>query len=291
MSSMERAGQDRGRGLTGEKHPRAGGMSGDQGVQITTQCDVCARLQHINELPARRLPQGATVGLRIALVGDDEQTRLAARQMLQGQRHGWALECYQPCPMRELSGHQGPSPPSALNGHGRPGAPPDVVLISLGSGHGSVLACLRKLNALAPKLPLLIISGDRDDAVVAEHCWAGADGYLLKPVAPGELGRAVNSLAEGCPALCPQAQKALMNIWHRAATAAVVWLRGLSVREQEIVGCLVAGRRDKEIEERLGIRPATLHAHLQHIYRKLAVHGRKQVVAKVLGAWRGRGGA
>ena len=281
MSGMNMAGQDRGRGPTGEKYPGAGGTSGEQGVQVSPQCDLCARLRYTGKLPGAHPPKGTTEGLRIALVGSDEQTRLSAREMVQEQQHRWALECCQPCPMREPAGHQGPS---------RPDAPPDVVLIGLGSGDGAGLACVRKLKALAPKLPLLVIGDDCDEAVIAWRCWAGADSYLLKPVEPDELGRAVNSLAQGWPGLCPEAQRALVNEWHRLAAAAVVWFPGLSGREQEIVGGLVAGRSNKEIGDALGIKTATVHVYLSRVYRKLEVHNRKQVVAKALGTWRGGGG-
>jgi DNA-binding NarL/FixJ family response regulator len=149
---------------------------------------------------------------------------------------------------------------------------------------------VRRIKALAPGLPVLIISGDSDPTSIVERCAAGAGGYVLKPLAPEELARALASVARGQPVLCPEAQKALLHTVHGAATATTLWARGLSSREQEVAGCLLAGWSEKDIADRLGIMYDTLHVHLVRIYKKLGVHSRKQAVAKLLGVWRGGGG-
>jgi DNA-binding NarL/FixJ family response regulator len=208
--------------------------------------------------------------LRIALVDDDEETRLAARQMVRTERDDWALEIYRP------------SCPSALEGDRGPGSPADIVLVGVPHHEGSHLACVRRIKALAPDLPVLIISGDCDEASIAECCVAGADGYVLKPMAPEELACAVSSVAQGWPVLCREAQKAILSILHRLA-ATTVWFPGLTGREQEMAGCLVASLHDKEISARLGMAEATVHVHLTRLYRKLGVHSRGQAVAKLLG--------
>lgn len=82
----------------------------------------------------------------------------------------------------------------------------------------------------------------------------------------------------------------VLNTLLGPAATTRIWSPDLTQRENEIVGCLVARLHDKEIEEQLGIKHATLHAHLQHIYRKLGVANRKQLVAKCLGLWRRKEG-
>jgi DNA-binding NarL/FixJ family response regulator len=223
-------------------------------------------------------------GLRIALVDDDAGTCLVARQMVQAQRDGWSLEVHHPsCPARKAAGREGASHPTAPGQDHGPGSTPDIVLVGLSGQKDARLACVKKLKALAPDLPVLIISDDRDEASIAERCAAGADGYLLKPLAPDELARAVLSVAQGWPVLSPEAQKAILNVFHRVATATTAWFPGLTGREQEMAGCLVASLHDKEISTRLGMAEATVHAHLTRVYRKLGVHNRRQAVAKLLG--------
>ena len=201
---------------------------------------------------------------------DDEETRLEARRMVRTERVGWALEIYHPlCP-------------NALEGDHGHGSPADIVLVGVPNREGSRLACVRRIKALAPDLPVLIISGDADHASIVECCAAGIAGYVLKPFAPGELARVMSLVARGWPVLCRKAQKAVLNAFHQAAMATTVWFPGLSGREQWIAGCLVGNLCDKEINERLGMARSTVHVHLTSIYRKLGVHSRKQAVARLL---------
>jgi DNA-binding NarL/FixJ family response regulator len=226
-------------------------------------------------------------GLRIALVDDDAGMRLVARQMVEAQRDGWTLEVYHPsCLLQEAAGRKGSSRLKALARDHGPGSPPNIVLIGLSGPADARLAYVRKLKTLAPDLPVLVISSDRDEALMAECCAAGADGYLLKPLTPDDLASAVSSVVRGWPVLCREAQKAILDVLHRAATATTVWFPGLTGREQEIAGCLVARLHDKEISAHLGLAEATVHVHLARIYRKMGVHSRRQTVARLLGGGR-----
>lgn len=54
----------------------------------------------------------------------------------------------------------------------------------------------------------------------------------------------------------------------------------LSPREQQVVQLIVRGFSNLEIASRLGITEATVKAHLTHIFQKLALRGRGQLVAR-----------
>jgi DNA-binding NarL/FixJ family response regulator len=268
---------------TGQKRTHLAPVNGRQATPTDPRCDLCVLLGHSPSQST--LDHQLSTRLRIALVDGDQGTRLAALEMVQAQRDGWTMQVYHPpCQVRGRSCLKRASCPNALDVDGHPGNPPDIILISLSILDGSGFACVRKLKALAPDLPVLIICGRFDEASIAEYCIAGADGYLLNPVAPEELANAVTSVAQGWPVLCPEAQKAIMNVLHRAATATTVWFPGLTGREQEIAGCLMAHLCDNDISTRLDIKEATVHVHLTRLYRKLQVHSRRQAVAKLLGA-------
>jgi DNA-binding NarL/FixJ family response regulator len=263
-------------------------VGGDQPAHLTPQCALCALLQERRKKPEeRQAPRPARHGLHIALVDADEAVHSAARQMLQPHCDGWTLEAFHPCGAAEA-----PSPVGAasyravLEAHHLRAFPPDIVLVGVGGSGPSRLGCVRKLKALAPSLPVVVISGQGDGQLLLEYCLAGADGCLLKPTAPEALARAVNSVIRGQPALCPEAEKAVVDFAHRMGTA--LWSQRLSRREQEIVCCLAEKLCDKEIAERLAITKSTVHTHLLHLYPKLGVHTRAQVVSKLLGggaAW------
>jgi DNA-binding NarL/FixJ family response regulator len=270
-------------GPTGEKRTHISLVSGGLATHTAPPCDLCGWCRQ----PAK--PPNTPHGLRIALLDGDAGTRLVARQMVQAQRDGWTLDVYNPsCPVREAASRKGSSRPYALEGDHGPGSRPDIILLGLAGRTDARHACVRKIKALAPALPVLVISGDCDAASIAECCAAGADGYLLKPLAPEELARAVLSAAQGWPVLCREAQKAILNVLHRAATATTVWFPGLTGREQEIAGCLVARWRDKETAEYLRMARGTVHVHLVGLYKKLGVHSRQQAVARLLGVGGGR---
>jgi DNA-binding CsgD family transcriptional regulator len=59
---------------------------------------------------------------------------------------------------------------------------------------------------------------------------------------------------------------------------------GLTPRELEVLGLLVAGRTDKEIAEALFISPRTAQGHVAHIFAKLDVSTRTAAVATALQA-------
>ena len=81
--------------------------------------------------------------------------------------------------------------------------------------------------------------------------------------------------------LCREAEKALLDFLHW--TGATLSPQGLTRREREIVGSLAENLSNKENAVRLGVSTATVHAHLDHLFRKLGVHKRLEAVAKLLG--------
>jgi len=257
-------------------------LRGEQATDTGAPCDFCARLGRNRPPKRRHAPSGTGHGLRIALVDDDEDTERAAREVTRAQHDGWRLETYHPCFLvREASGVRGVSCAKAVKGDDWCGSLADIVLVGLSSRDDARLACVRRLKGLAPDLPVLIISDRRDGASIAQYCMAGADGWLIRPLLPAELARAVRAAAEGGPVLCQEAEKALLDFLHRAG--ATLSSHGLTRREREIVGCLAENLSNKEIAVRLGVSTDTVHVHLGHLFRKLGVHRREQAVRKLLG--------
>jgi DNA-binding NarL/FixJ family response regulator len=90
----------------------------------------------------------------------------------------------------------------------------------------------------------------------------GADDYLVKPVAPGELVARVRRQLERSPASGRSARSPL------------------TARERDVLGLLAAGLGPTEIGRELAISPKTVATHVEHIYAKLGVHTRAQAVAR-----------
>lgn len=62
-------------------------------------------------------------------------------------------------------------------------------------------------------------------------------------------------------------------------TAAIASL-GITLREQEVLGLLAAGKSNKEIADKLGISPNTVKTQIASLYQKLEVQRRTQAVQK-----------
>lgn len=62
-------------------------------------------------------------------------------------------------------------------------------------------------------------------------------------------------------------------------TAALSTL-GITLREQEVLALLAAGRSNKEIAQKLGVSPNTVKTQIASLYQKLEVNRRTQAVQK-----------
>jgi DNA-binding NarL/FixJ family response regulator len=62
-------------------------------------------------------------------------------------------------------------------------------------------------------------------------------------------------------------------------TAALATL-GITLREQEVLALLAAGKSNKEIAQKLGVSPNTVKTQIASLYQKLEVRRRTQAVQK-----------
>jgi len=55
----------------------------------------------------------------------------------------------------------------------------------------------------------------------------------------------------------------------------------LTGREEEVLGLLAAGLSNRQIAERLGLRPQTVKNHVSRVYEKLDVHSRLELLGSL----------
>jgi DNA-binding NarL/FixJ family response regulator len=111
-------------------------------------------------------------------------------------------------------------------------------------------------------LPVLFLSGVRTewyDRIAG--LLLGADDYMVKPYAAGEL------LAR------------LARLIDRARVPAPRGVHDLTPRELEVLGLMGEGLRHEQIARRLFISPKTVATHVEHILRKLAVRSSTEAIA------------
>ena len=69
-------------------------------------------------------------------------------------------------------------------------------------------------------------------------------------------------------------------------TTGAVDLEQLSARERDVANLVADGLTNAAIADRLGIRPRTVATHLEHIFAKLAIGSRAELIRRVLDAAR-----
>ena len=161
---------------------------------------------------------------------------------------------------------------------------PDVVLCDVRLRGSSGLDLCRQLVEASPGCRVVLLSVYDDEQYLDQALRAGAAGYLLKRVSGEELVRALEQVQLGETVVDPV-------LAARAATAAArldsgeFWpgaRLGLSQRESEVLGLIVAGLSNRAIAARLIIGDETVKSHTRAIYRKLGVGDRAAAGAAAL---------
>jgi len=161
---------------------------------------------------------------------------------------------------------------------------PDVVLCDVRLRGSSGLDLCRRLTEQDPGCRVVLLSVYDDEQYLYQALRAGAAGYLLKRISGEELVRSLELVSDGETVVDT-------TMAGRVASAAArldsgeFWpgaRLGLSQRESEVLGLIVAGVSNRAIASRLVIGEETVKSHVRAIYRKLGVGDRAGAVAAAL---------
>ncbi len=156
---------------------------------------------------------------------------------------------------------------------------PNVVLIDIRLPDRSGIDVARHLTLTHPGVRVVILSAYDDDEFVRAALEAGATGYLLKTMARDELVAAVRAAAQGTTVLDPILSPRLAGAHSSFGPSngpRLTW------REREAVELVAEGLSNKAIAARLGVSVRTVEGHLNHVFTKLGVESRTELVRHVL---------
>lgn len=156
---------------------------------------------------------------------------------------------------------------------------PNVVLIDIRLPDRSGIDVARHVTLTHPHVRVVILSAYDDDEFVRAALDAGATGYLLKTMARDELVAAVRVAAQGTTVLDPSLSPRLAgnhSAWGPGGGPRLTW------REREAVQLVAEGLSNKAIAARLGVSVRTVEGHLNHVFTKLGVESRTELVRYVL---------
>jgi DNA-binding NarL/FixJ family response regulator len=149
---------------------------------------------------------------------------------------------------------------------------PDVVLMDLSMPVMDGVEATRRIVTNHPAIKVVALSSFAERRTVLEAIDAGAAGYLLKDGDMDDILRAVRAANQGESPLAPRAAQALLSA--RPARQ----LPALSTREREVVDLVISGLRNREIADRMGITEKTVKTHLTHVYQRLGVSTRREMI-------------
>jgi len=206
--------------------------------------------------------------VRLLVVEDDPGLRAAITEVLNDAPDVELIHIY---PSTEALLEQVPSPC------------PDVAILDINLPGLDGVECLRRFSERCPSAQFLMYTVNDASEKVFEALKAGASGYVLKHGTPDELVAAIKDLhAGGAPMSASIARRVVDHFKPREKRNDLAD-RGLTPREQEILGKLAEGYQYKEIGDRLFISTSTVRNHVHRIYEKLHVDNRTEALNRVFG--------
>jgi len=122
---------------------------------------------------------------------------------------------------------------------------------------------------------VVILSAYDDDSSVRGALEAGVAGYLLKTLPRTELIRAIRAAGLGLTVLDPAVSARWESVRRSREVAAAA---RLTMREWQIVALVGEGRSNKAIADHLVVSVRTVEGHLNHVFAKVGVEGRTELV-------------
>ncbi len=143
---------------------------------------------------------------------------------------------------------------------------PNLVILDISMPNLRGLEAIREIKKTYPQVKVLVLTMHKKKEFLRQALRDGADGFLLKEDAGGELIRAVQTVRNGGKYLSPLLSSVLTSLAVEEEKTEV-----LTMREREVLKLLVEGKRTKEIAAALYISPHTVRRHRSNIMEKLNI--------------------
>ena len=150
---------------------------------------------------------------------------------------------------------------------------PHLVIMDISMPNLRGLEATREIKILDPGIKVLILSMHKEREYLYHALTAGAEGYLLKEDADGELIAAIETLRQGgtfiSSLLSNQMADIFVDKFQAGGEPRTAPGELLTMRERQIVKLIAEGKSSKEIGALLFISSRTVQHHRANIMRKL----------------------
>ncbi|WP_237442988.1 response regulator transcription factor [Sinobacterium norvegicum] len=153
----------------------------------------------------------------------------------------------------------------------------DVVLLDLNMPGCIGFAGLIHINANYPQVPVIMISADDSQAMMAKALTNGAAGFISKTSSAETIYNAIDTIMLGDiwdPDKLLQKNLEPNEIDEQNARL----IASLTPMQFKVASLLINGLLNKQIAAELSVTEATVKAHITSIFRKLDVSSRTQAV-------------
>ena len=147
---------------------------------------------------------------------------------------------------------------------------PDVTLMDLRLPDMSGIDSLIAIRTEFPAARIIMLTTFEGDVEIQRALEAGARGYVLKSMSPGDLLETIRQVYAGKKRVPPQVAAQLAEHFSDES---------LTAREVDVLRHIAGGNRNRDIAERLFISEETVKVHIKHIMEKLGASDRTQAVA------------
>ena len=153
----------------------------------------------------------------------------------------------------------------------------DLVLLDLTMPGASGFSGLVYLKGQVPELPVVVVSGIEDHAIIRRALEYGALGFIPKSVSLETMVEAVQAALAG-DAWIPDDVNLEGPVLDDKEAKIAAGIASLTPQQFRVLVMLMQGLLNKQIAYELDVSEATVKAHVTAILRKLKVHSRTQAV-------------
>jgi len=159
----------------------------------------------------------------------------------------------------------------------------DLTLSDIKMDDMNGIALLKKVKEKFPKIPVLLMTGYSSLNTAIEALRLGASDYLIKPCYKKEVFASVAR----CLKNNTTGNDEELNRKFQEKLNVLPVQKSLTKRELEVFSNLLSGMSDKDMSEKMAVSLPTIKFHLQNIYKKSGVNGRKGVL-KIISSYKVR---
>jgi DNA-binding NarL/FixJ family response regulator len=156
----------------------------------------------------------------------------------------------------------------------------DLILTDIRMVDMTGVELLKKIKIGFPEIPVLLMTGYSSLVTAIEALRLGASDYLIKPCSKKtvlmSIARCLKNNRRNNEEIIQYFQTRVSNLSEQ---------KYLTKRELEIIGHLISGMSDKCMAKELAVTLPTIKFHLQNIYKKSGINGRKGIL-KVISSYK-----